>query len=91
MILSAIHHYCAPTIYQSPWRLHVVQVSIVVIIYSLWYLLFAANGKILYLQKLISIFLVVTGVVSVAWIDIFEGGYNYFVKNIVFLIGVSEI
>ncbi|MDR6226003.1 hypothetical protein [Desmospora profundinema] len=91
MILTAVHHYYASIIYQSPWRLHVVQVSVVVIIYTLVTLIVLRKWpNTLFAKILLSIFFVVTFVVSVAWIGLFEGGYNHVVKNIVYLIGVPE-
>jgi hypothetical protein len=91
MILTAIHHYYASILYQSPWRLHVVQVSIIVIIYTLVALVVLRKWQNTVFAKIVSsIFFVVTGVVSVAWIGIFEGGYNHVIKDIVFFIGVPE-
>lgn len=89
MILTAIHHYHASILYQSPWRLHVLQVSVVVIIITLLSFAIYYKWRNTLLGK-ISLLLLFIVTLSVCWIGIYEGFYNHIVKNIVFLIGLPE-
>ncbi len=90
LLLTSIHHAYGAYIYNTPWRLHVVFVSVPVAV--------AIFGSLLALRRwpatiageaAVWVFAVVTLLFPVAGIGLFEGGYNHTVKDVLYLAGAS--
>lgn len=90
MALTSIHHAYGAIIYQTPWRLHILMISVPVIIFTIiFYFWFFKKG--VRTQSLFFwIYLVLTLVASVALIGLFEGVYNHLLKNALFYTGVDN-
>ncbi len=90
MVLTSIHHAYGAIIYNTPWRLHILMISVPVIVFTIifyyWFLKKGIRTKSLFF----GIYLVLTLVASVALIGLFEGVYNHLSKNALFYTGVSH-
>ena len=90
MIVTSIHHVYGAVVYHTPWRLHILMVSIPVIIFTLAGSKFLIKrefpGKNLLLWFYWSIILIF----SIMLIGGYEGVYNHAVKNVFFFLGASE-
>jgi hypothetical protein len=90
MVLTSIHHAYGAIIYKTPWRLHVLMISIPVIIFTIiFYYRFLKKG-IRTRSVFFWVYLVLTLVASVALIGLFEGVYNHLLKNALFYTGASH-
>lgn len=90
MILTSIHHIYGAIIYETPWRLHVIVLSVPVILatWLLKYFITTSSSRINMI--LFWLLLVVTLVPSIGMIGVYEGIYNHLVKNIMFFSGASK-
>jgi hypothetical protein len=90
MILTSIHHVYGAVVYNTPWRLHILMMSMPVIIFTLvgsnFLIRREFRGKILLLLFYWFIILIF----SVILIGGFEGVYNHALKNVFFFSGASE-
>ena len=90
MIVTSIHHVYGAVVYHTPWRLHILMVSIPVIIFTLAGSKFLIKrefpGKNLLLWFYWSIILIF----SIMLIGGYEGVYNHALKNVFFFLGASE-
>lgn len=90
MVLTSIHHLYGSILYNTPWRAHVLFLSVPVIVVNLIAdrivqkredgsktILFWANW-------------LITGLFSVSAIGLYEGIYNHVLKNIFFFSGLSD-
>lgn len=88
MAITSIHHIYGAFIYKTPWRLHVLVISVPLIIFSVvitrW---LTQSGLNKFWQW---IFWLVILIFSVALIGAYEGVYNHTFKNLVFFAGLSE-
>lgn len=91
LILTIIHHAYGAYIYEAPFRLHVVLIMVPVGLF-LWVTLTMTKkyahtwpGK-----TARWLFLSVVIIVPLSLIGLFEGGYNHFLKNILFFSGIPE-
>lgn len=90
MVLTSIHHAYGAMIYNTPWRLHILMISVPVIIFTgIFYYWFLKKG-IRTRSVFFGVYLVLTLVASVALIGLFEGVYNHLLKNALFYTGVSH-
>jgi len=90
MVLTSIHHAYGAIIYNTPWRLHVLMISVPVIIFTvIFYYRFLKKG-IRTRSVFFGVYLVLTLVASVALIGLFEGVYNHLLKNALFYTGASQ-
>lgn len=90
MCLTSIHHIYGAIIYGTPWRLHILMLSIPVIVLTLlfrWLLLKKENK---YSWALKGFCMFITLVASVGMIGVYEGLYNHALKNILFFGGASH-
>lgn len=88
MVLTSIHHIYGAWRYDTPWRLHVLFISIpVIIITILLYRLVKREGSARFLFWL---FWMVTLVPSLAMIGLFEGVYNHVLKNVLYFAGAGR-
>lgn len=90
MGLTSIHHVYGAVIYKTPWRAHVIFISIPVIIATIILTRFiqkVGNGS----QKfLLWLYWAIVLCVSVLLIGVFEGLYNHVLKNSLFFSGLPE-
>jgi hypothetical protein len=90
MLITSIHHIYGAIIYDTPWRLHVLFISVpVVAINLLVSLLLKKLGpnwhKLLYTVNALMNF-----IFSVVLIGAYEGVYNHIFKNVAFFSGMSK-
>ena len=83
MILTTIHHIYGAAIYNTPWRLHVLTISIPVagLTFIVYWVLVRNRSKNRFLFWL---FIAVTLLVSIGMFGVVEGIYNHGLKNILF-------
>ena len=89
-ILTTIHHVYGSVIYNTPWRLHILMMSIPVIILTL--ILERQLRKKEVSSKCVRFWLLyfITLVPSLGFIGVFEGIYNHLLKNIMYFGGAGE-
>ena len=90
MSLTSIHHVYGAIIYSTPWRLHILMLSIPVTALTLLLKLYFFKKKGKYIWVFKSAFLFITLVPSIGMIGVYEGLYNHVLKNILFFSGASQ-
>lgn len=88
MALTSIHHAYGAFLYKTPWRMHVLFVSVPVMIVTGVLHLFISKGKGGWLLK--GLYWLITLVPSIALIGLYEGMYNHALKNILYFGGLSH-
>lgn len=91
IILTVIHHVYGAVIYDTPWRYHVAAFVLPVLL-----VLVLTYG--VYLRRPLTtlgkaskwLFMILTLLVPIGVIGLFEGGYNHLVKDILFFGGVPQ-
>lgn len=90
MITTSIHHAYGAVVYHTPWRLHILMLSIPVLILTL-VLYRRVKKKEPYRRSLPHwIFFLITLIPSVGLIGIYEGLYNHILKNLLFFGGATN-
>lgn len=91
MILTSVHHAYGAFIYDTPWRLHVVVACAVVVP-----MMFASLAALRHRSRrgapdtlAFWSFVLITFVLPVAGIGIFEGVYNHVAKNLLYIGGAA--
>ena len=89
-ILTTIHHVYGAVIYNTPWRLHILMMSIPVIILTL--ILERQLRKTGVSSKCVTFWLLyfITLVPSLGFIGVFEGIYNHLLKNLMYFGGAGD-
>jgi peroxiredoxin len=91
LLLTIVHHLYGASLYQTPWRTHMAHLGAIGIVAILASMLVAVKwGDIGAGRGAFWCFTFVTAVFPVAWIGLFEGGYNHVVKNALYFGGLSE-
>lgn len=88
MLLTAFHHAYGAVIYETPWRNHMVEVS-------LWVTAWIATALFVFYRRPSSVpgrvafwlAVVAIALIPVGMIGLFEGVYNHLLKNILFFSG----
>lgn len=88
MLLTTVHHSYGAIIYHTPWRLHAALAAIVTILISTG--LFRVHhsltgegvGKMAFWM-----FVIITLLIAVVGIGLFEGGYNHVLKDLLYFSG----
>ncbi|UPK67315.1 hypothetical protein [Chitinophaga filiformis] len=88
MVLTSIHHIYGAIIYNTPWRLHVLFLSIPVIILTL--ILDRLLSPVHTNRWIFRLYWILTLLTSIILIGVFEGLYNHVLKNILFFISLPE-
>jgi len=92
LVLTSIHHLYGAISYGTPWRMHVVYLSIpaAILIASFFSLAWRYRGKPLgRTAAWLGVALVL--VFPVGLIGIYEGGYNHAVKNVLYFGGATDL
>lgn len=90
MLLTIVHHSYGAIIYNTPWRHHVAIVGVVTVL-----VLFASLrghrslGGTLGRKIAFWLFVILTLLIPVGGIGIFEGGYNHLLKDVLYFSGAS--
>lgn len=88
MTITSLHHVYGAWRYETPWRLHVLMLSIpVIVVVGLLYRFIKKEGS---PKFLFWIFWVITLLPSVLLIGMYEGAYNHLFKNIVYFAGAGR-
>jgi hypothetical protein len=83
LLLTSIHHAWGAAIYETPWRLHIVFISVpVAIVIAVLLYLSRNGGSWSTLARWIAVLVIL--VFPIALIGFWEGGLNHLVKNIIF-------
>lgn len=90
MIITSVHHIYGAAIYHTPWRLHVLALSIPTIIATLFLNRMLKKREPHLRSWIYWMFFLITVIPSIAGIGIFEGLYNHVLKNILFFGGASD-
>jgi hypothetical protein len=89
MALTSVHHLSGAIVYKTPWRAHVLFMSIPIIITVILTRFIQKTGNSAY-KFLLWLYWVIILCTSVLLIGIFEGLYNHVLKNILFFSGFPE-
>jgi len=89
-VLTTIHHVYGAVIYNTPWRLHILMMSIPVIILTLVLRRQLMRKDSDNRSLLFWAFYFVSLVPSLGFIGVFEGIYNHLFKNIMFFGGAGD-
>lgn len=90
MMLTSIHHVYGAVIYNTPWRLHVLFLSIPVISVTALLTYFIKRKDNLKTSLLFWLHWSIILIGSIALIGVFEGVYNHFFKDLLFYAGVNR-
>jgi hypothetical protein len=90
LVLTSIHHAYGAIVYNTPWRLHVLMISVPVIIFTAVFYYRFLKKEIRTRSIFFGVYLVLTLVASVALIGLFEGVYNHLFKNALFYTGADS-
>src|SRR5688572_31080207 len=83
-VLTTIHHVYGAVLYQTPWRLHILMMSIPVIILTLIFRRQLTKKDSDNKCFAFWAFYFISLVPSLGFIGVFEGIYNHLFKNIMF-------
>src|SRR6478735_6883000 len=90
MIVTSIHHIYGAVVYHTPWRLHVLMLSIPVIILTLVLYRKLRNEEPHLRSFSYWTFFILTLIPSAGLIGIYEGLYNHILKNLLFFGGAND-
>lgn len=91
LILTVIHHSYGAVIYSTPWRHHIAFIVLpVLVVLIILYSVFRLRPLTLTGKVSMWFFVLLIVLVPIAWIGIFEGGYNHVLKNILFFGGLPQ-
>lgn len=84
MITTSVHHIYGAIIYNTPWRLHVLMLSLPVILATV------LLGRMTDRKFLFWIYWLIIFICSFALIGLFEGVYNHFAKDLLYFLGLNR-
>ncbi|MDN5848304.1 MAG: hypothetical protein L0H63_01515 [Nitrococcus sp.] len=91
LALTVVHHLYGAAIYATPWRHHVALIALpVLFVLILAYGIHRWRPSSFIGRSFMWVFIVLTLLVPVAWIGLFEGGYNHVLKNALFFAGLPR-
>jgi len=90
LIVTSIHHVYGAVVYNTPWRLHILMVSIPVIILTLAGNYFLTRREFPQKNFLLLLYCSIILIFSIILIGGYEGVYNHALKNAFYFSGVSE-
>jgi hypothetical protein len=88
LVLTVVHHIYGAAVYATPWRHHIAVVVLpVLLLLILAYYIHRWRPRTLLGKVSLRAFMVLTLLVPVGLIGLFEGGYNHLAKNALFFGG----
>lgn len=89
LILTSVHHLYGAWRFDTPWRAHVALIAAIAAIVLGAFLLASRRyrGRPVGRWSLTA-FVVLTSLICVAWLGLYEGGYNHAVKDLMFWAGL---
>jgi hypothetical protein len=90
MALTTIHHIYGAIIYNTPWRLHVLMISIPVIVVTALLNRLLAGQEYNRTSFLFLLYCAIILVPSIGLIGFFEGIYNHALKDLLYFAGASR-
>ena len=91
LVMTAIHHIYGAWLFATPWRLHIVYISIPVAIAILAALMVGRANASQFSARVASwIYFALAGGFAVGAIGFYEGGYNHLLPNIQYVLGVEH-
>ncbi|MCI0555452.1 MAG: hypothetical protein L0287_31285 [Anaerolineae bacterium] len=91
LVLTVIHHVYGAVIYDTPWRLHIVAVAVPAIVLLFAFDLMQQRQPSTRLGKASrALSTMITALLPIAGIGLFEGGYNHTIKNILYFADISQ-
>lgn len=91
LVLTVVHHLYGAAVYATPWRHHIAIIVLpVLLVLVLEYGVYRWRPLALIGKVSMRLFALLTILVPIAWIGVFEGGYNHVVKNILFFGGIPQ-
>lgn len=91
LVMTSIHHVYGAALFSTPWRLHIVYVSIpaaLIILAAIPAGRAAPHG--LVSRAASWLYVAIIGVFAVGMIGFYEGGYNHLIPNIQYALGVEH-
>jgi hypothetical protein len=88
MLLTTLHHIYGAVLYSTPWRLHVLLISMPAIILTTMlskFLVKYENNRYVF-----GCYWLLVLIPSIGLIGLFEGMYNHLLKNLMFFSGTSK-
>ena len=90
LAMTAIHHVYGAALFATPWRLHIVYVSVPVALALLGAIPVARASPDSLASRIASwLFLGLGGVFAVGLIGFYEGGYNHLLPNVQYALGIE--
>jgi len=91
LVLTIVHHAYGAAIFDTPWRNHVAhlagwQIALLLALYAGYRFATAATVR----RILLALLLVGLLLGPVAWIGLFEGGYNHVLKIVLYAAGTPQ-
>ncbi|PKR88341.1 hypothetical protein CXZ10_15085 [Pleomorphomonas diazotrophica] len=91
LVMTSIHHIYGAEIFDTPYRLHIVYVSIPVALVILGCVALARRTASAAVARAASwLFVILTGLFAIVAVGFYEGGYNHVIPNIQYLLGVEH-
>ncbi len=91
ILLTTIHHAYGAVVYSTPWRYHVAAVALpVLLVLILAYRIHRRVSPTWLGRTALWFFVVLTILFPIAGIGLFEGGYNHFVKDVLYFARVPR-
>lgn len=91
LVMTSIHHVYGAEVFDTPYRLHIVYISIPVALLIVGCVALARSTASQTLAWAASwLFVILTGLFAIAAVGFYEGGYNHVIPNIQYLFGVEH-
>src|SRR5687768_18557321 len=91
LVMTAIHHIYGAMLFATPWRLHIVYISIPVALLILATVSLGRASASSLLARLASwTYALAIGGFAVGMIGVYEGGYNHLLPNLQYVLGVEH-
>jgi hypothetical protein len=91
LVMTAVHHIYGAALFDTPWRLHIVFISVPVALAILAAIPIARASPDGLLSRIASwVYLALGGVFAVGAIGVYEGGYNHLLPNLQYVLGMEH-
>lgn len=91
LVMTSIHHIYGAAIFETPWRLHIVFISIPVALIILAAVVLARSGGSTAISRVASwLYFGLVALFGIAAIGVYEGGYNHLIPNLQHVLGIAH-